>query len=124
MRTAGVCPVAPKTFWGKVIAEVTGQISEVGTVKGKAGGVPFWAEWLLEAKETAPSSKALATVVGELPLALAGPGLAKVSVLIIYVGELSLTGEVDDLAPGRGSVRHFFAKMDSEESELSRDDVF
>lgn len=94
MRTAGVCPTAPKTFWGKVIDKGTGQISEVGTVKGKAGRVPFWAEWLLEAKETAPSSKALATVVGELPLA---PAEATPTVVALPRGNVVTVGAVRGL---------------------------
>lgn len=108
-----------------MIAGATEQLSEVGEINGKGVRVevPFLAGWLLEATETVPSRKELATVAGvEIPLAtvgatpemvalskgnvdtvgivrellrssLAWSGLAKGSVLMIEAGEITPRGE-------------------------------
>lgn len=65
-----------ETFCGhNVTAGATEQLSEVGGTKGKVvrAEVPFLAGWLLGAKETVPSGKGLAVLVGvEVPLVVVG----------------------------------------------------
>lgn len=83
------------TFCGdNVMAGATEQLSEVGGTKGKAvrAEVPFLAGWLLGAKETVPSRKGLAVVVGvEVPLVVVGvpaemAALSKGNVATLGVG--------------------------------------
>lgn len=53
----------------------TEQLSEVGGTKGKVlrAEIPFLAGWLLGAKETVPSTKGLAVLVGvEFPVVVVG----------------------------------------------------
>lgn len=57
------------------VAEATEQLSEVEGTKGKVviAEVPFLAGWLLGAKETVPSRKGLAILVGvEVTLVIVG----------------------------------------------------
>lgn len=84
----------------KVIARATGEHSEMGGAKGKVVRVevPFLAGWLLGVKETVPSRKGLAVVLGvEVPLVVG----ATTEVAALSSGTVSMVGVVRELLRSR-----------------------